>query len=171
METLSQTSKDEAQKVLFISMALSAWSTQNTRVTKLLDTLPDDVLMTETAPGRNRGVYLIGHLIAVTDGLLPLFGLGERLYPNLERIFLTSADKLIDDIPSISELKKCWQALNSRLTEYFNNFKPDDWFTRHNSVSPDDFAKEPHRNKLNVLLNRTSHTSYHLGQLAYLVKK
>jgi hypothetical protein len=29
-------------------------------------------------------------------------------------------------------------------------------------------AKEPHRNKLNLLMNRTNHLSYHLGQLVLL---
>lgn len=171
MESLSPTSSASAQKDLFINMALSAWNSQNARVSKLLDTLTDDQLMAETAPGRNRGVYLLGHLIAVSDGLLPLFGLGERLYPHLDKIFLTSADKSVNDIPSSEELKKYWHQINHTLTDHFKKYKPEDWFTRHNSVSAEDFAKEPHRNKLNVLLNRTAHTSYHLGQLAYLVKK
>jgi hypothetical protein len=47
----------------------------------------------------------------------------------------------------------------------------DEWFTRHNNVSAADFANEPHRNKLNIIINRTNHTSYHLGQLVYLAKK
>ena len=33
---------------------------------------------------------------------------------------------------------------------------------------PEDFIKEPHRNKLNVLLTRTTHLAYHAGQLALL---
>jgi hypothetical protein len=49
--------------------------------------------------------------------------------------------------------------------------KADEWFNKHTAVSAEDFAKEPHRNKLNVIVNRTNHTSYHLGQLVYLVKK
>jgi hypothetical protein len=36
-----------------------------------------------------------------------------------------------------------------------------DWFSRHMLVSPEDFAKEPHRNKLNVIINRTNHMANH----------
>jgi hypothetical protein len=42
------------------------------------------------------------------------------------------------------------------------------WFAKHNAVSAEDFAKEPHRNKLNVLITRTIHQGYHLGQMNYL---
>ena len=49
--------------------------------------------------------------------------------------------------------------------------QPEDWFTKHSAISAEDFAKEPHRNKLNILINRTVHQGYHMGQLAYLVKK
>jgi hypothetical protein len=45
------------------------------------------------------------------------------------------------------------------------------WFERHTSVSEEDFLKEPHRNKLNVLLNRTNHQSYHFGQMILLQAK
>lgn len=169
METITTTS--DSQQVLFINMARSAWDTQNSRVTKLLNTYTTDQWMTETANGRNRGIYLLGHLIAVSDGLLPLFGLGERLFPAYEKIFLTSADRTIQETPTIEELKQAWEKVNQALDTHFKKFKPEDWFTRHTAVSEGDFAKEPHRNKLNVLMNRTSHTAYHLGQLAYLNKK
>ena len=60
-------------------MALSAWDTYNARVTKLIDALSDEQLAAETAPGRNTGIYLFGHLVAVSDGLFPILGFGERL--------------------------------------------------------------------------------------------
>jgi hypothetical protein len=46
--------------------------------------------------------------------------------------------------------------------------KPQDWLGRHTAVSEEDFQKEKHRNKLNVLISRTNHAGYHLGQLVYL---
>jgi hypothetical protein len=169
METNIETT--QSQKQLFITMALSAWNTQNSRVTKLLNTYTNDQWMAETANGRNRGIYLLGHLVAVSDNLLPLFGLGDKLFPTYEKIFLTSADRAIAEIPSIEQLKQAWEKVNQTLDGHFKKLAPDDWFARHTAVSEEDFAKEPHRNKLNVLMNRTSHTAYHLGQLAYLGKK
>ena len=149
-------------------MTLMAWETQNTRVNKLLDQLSDEQLYTETAPGRNRGIYLLGHLAAVSDGIIPLLGLGEKKYPELEKIFITAADKSDLKLPSVAELKKCWNDVNTTLSHHFTQIQPDEWFTKHTAVSQDDFAKEPYRNKLNILINRTNHQSYHLGQLIYL---
>jgi hypothetical protein len=39
---------------------------------------------------------------------------------------------------------------------------------RHTAVSEADFALNPSRNKLSILISRTNHQSYHLGQLNLL---
>jgi hypothetical protein len=159
------------EKEVFVKMIVSAWETQNTRINKLLETLSDEQLMSETAPGRNRGIYLVGHLTAISDGMLPILGWGERLYPQLENIFVTQPDKAVTPIPPVADIKKYWHNVNAKVTEQISTMHPDEWFTRHNVVSAEDFAKEPHRNKLNILANRTNHHSYHLGQLAFLGKR
>jgi hypothetical protein len=56
------------------------------------------------------------------------------------------------------------------LGERLASLSEEQWFQRHNSVSEEDFQKEPHRNKLNVLLGRSTHIAYHLGQLVLLKK-
>jgi hypothetical protein len=155
---------------LSVDIALRNWISQNNRVNELLTSLSEEDLRKPTAPGRNSGVYLVGHLAAVNDGLLPLFGLGQKLHPELEKTFLSSPESATPEKPSIAELRKKWSEINETLTNHFKKMKPEDWFTRHNSVSEADFEKEPHRNKLNVLINRTAHQSYHIGQLVYLKK-
>ncbi len=153
---------------LFVQMALMSWQTQNARVDDLLNKLPNEQLMNETAPGRNRGIYLLGHLAAVNDGLFKILGIGQRLHPELDAVFLDNPDKSGQEMPTIEELKKYWKEINAGLTEKFNAMQPQEWFEKHTAVSAEDFAKEPYRNKLNVLLNRTTHQSYHLGQMNYL---
>lgn len=160
-----------AIQTVFIKMALSAWDSHNARVNKLVTSLSDEEWLADTATGRNSGIYLLGHLIAVSDGLFPLLGFGERLYPGLEKVFLESPDKSGLPTPSLSELKEYWKNVNAKLSEHISQMPAEEWFTRHNSVSEADFEKEPHRNKLNIIINRTNHTSYHLGQLVYLAKK
>ena len=155
-------------KELFVKMAIMAWDTHIDRVNKLLNELTDEQLTAETAAGRNTGIYLLGHLTAVHDRIIPLLGVGERLFPQLEELFVTSPDKSGLPIPTVTELKKYWNETNTMLTHYFASMQTDDWFTRHNAVSEQDFAREPHRNKLNIVINRTNHLSYHLGQLIYL---
>jgi len=154
--------------VLFVKMVLTAWRLQNTRVDELLQTLSDQDLMKETAPGRNTGIYLFGHLAAVNDGIFTILGLGERLHPELDEIFLDNPDKSGQQMPSIETLKQYWREINTALTDAFNGMQPSAWFEKHNSISEKNFEKEPHRNKLNVIITRTVHQGYHLGQMAYL---
>jgi uncharacterized damage-inducible protein DinB len=158
------------QQQLIIKMALDPWNTQVLRAYKLFSDLSDKQLREEVAQGRNSGIYLLGHLTAVHDALFPLFGLGEKLYPELEDIFIKNPDKSGIEKPMTRELRNFWSEVNNKLSQHFNQFTFDEWFQKHTSVSDEDFEKEPHRNKLNVLLNRTNHLVYHLGQLAFLKK-
>jgi hypothetical protein len=149
-------------------MAKKAWETQNERLTKLIDRLTEQQLGGEVAPNRNTGIYVFGHLIAVNDNLLPLFGFSERLYPQLDDIFLKNPDKSGIPKPTVSELKTYWLAVNAKLGEHMAATEPQDWLQRHTAVSEADFAKDPTRNKLNVLMNRATHQAYHLGQMVLL---
>ena len=156
---------DVSDKKLFVKMALSAWQSYNDRVTKLVNEISEEEMLKEVSPGKNTGKYLFGHLIAINDNLLPLFGLGSQLYPELGKIFVDTPDKSGLPFPSTTQLKQYWHDVNSKLSMEFSKMNPDDWFSKHASVSSEDFVKEPHRNKLNVILNRTNHQSYHLGQM------
>lgn len=159
------------EKELFIKMVLSNWELQINRMNDLLGKLSDEELSAQTAPGRNTGVYLLGHLAAVSDGMFTFLGLGERLNPEMDEIFLRNADNSGIEKPSINELKDYWNKVNALLAQKIDQLHAEEWFTRHTAVSEADFAKEPHRNKLNIVINRTNHLSYHSGQLAYLAKK
>src|SRR6267378_3366933 len=105
-------------EALFVKMVLDAWQTQNKRVDDLISKLTDEQLAQETAPGRNTGVYLLGHLAAVNDGLFKLLGVSERLHPELDEIFLSTPDKSGQQMPTIDELKKYWEEINTTLTDY-----------------------------------------------------
>jgi len=158
------------QQELIIKMALDSWNTYVSRGDKLLNGLSDEQLEEEVAPGRNSGIYLLGHLTAVHDALFPLLGMGEKLYPLLEDIFLRNPDRSGIEKPSARELRDSWKEVNNKISEHFNQFTLDEWFQKHAAISNEDFEKEPHRNRLNVLLNRTNHLAYHLGQLVFLKK-
>ena len=151
-----------------VQVALGAWDIQNSRLLKLIESLPEERLLDEIAPGKNTGIYVLGHLIAVHDNMLPVLGLGDRLYPHLDEIFLRNPDKSGLAKPSVSELKSNLNEVNTRLAAGFATLSPANWLERHTAVSEADFEKEPHRNKLNLLLNRTGHLAYHLGQLVFL---
>ncbi|MBI3235960.1 MAG: DinB family protein, partial [Bacteroidetes bacterium] len=115
-----------------------------------------------------RGIYILGHLIAVHDDMIILLNLGEKLYPELHMPFIESADNTTTDIPSVNELRLYWNKMNETLAQRFESLQPEQWFERHQAVSAEDFASEPHRNKLNIIITRTTHLSYHTGQLTLL---
>jgi uncharacterized damage-inducible protein DinB len=140
------------------------------RVNKTFSNLPDNQLLKEVAPGRNRLIYLWGHLTAVHDAMFPLLGLGERLHPELDAIFVSSPDKAGAQLPTVGELRKYWLEVNGGLVSQFATLSPEEWLQRHNAVSEEDYAKDPTRNRLAVLLSRTNHMSYHLGQITLALK-
>jgi len=160
-----------SEKELFIRMVMSNWDLQVSRMNSVLAKLSDEELSSPTAPGRNTGVYLLGHLAAVSDGMFTFLGLGEKLSPAMDELFVRKPEDSGLEKPSIAELKEYWNKVNVLLSEKMSQVAPEEWFNRHTAVSEEDFAKEPHRNKLNIVINRTNHISYHLGQLVYLVKK
>ena len=156
------------QKAVFVKIALQAWQTQVDRTTKFISELSDEQLLKEIAPGKNRGIYLVGHLAAVHDMMPEILGFGKRNYPEYEAIFLRSPDKSSDQLPSLPELRQAWTIIHDRLNNEYKKMPAENWFTRHESMTDADFEKEPSRNKLSVLVNRTNHLAYHFGQMRLL---
>ncbi len=153
---------------LFIKMGLDSWYSKIKDTNRLLEKISDDQLAQEVSPGRNRGTYLLGHLLAVNDKMLTLLNLGERFYPELDEIYLESPDRTKPEKYTTAELRQKWHEINAILADHFDKLSQEEWLQKHTAVSTEDFAKEPHRNRFNVLLSRTNHLSYHQGQLALL---
>lgn len=160
----------QAQTNLIIRQVINFWEANNKGITAFFNKHEDDVYLGEVAPGRNRGIYLLAHLIATNDALLPLFNLGEKLFPELAPL-ASEAESAVPFELSISDLKSKWETLNNTLADHFKSMTAEQWLSRLNSVSDEDFALDPTRNKLNVLMNRSSHENYHRGQLIFLNEK
>jgi DinB superfamily len=154
----------------FTDLALRSWKATTQRADAFFGELSEEQLQAEIAPGRNRLIYLWGHLTAFNDALLPLLGLGKRLHPELDAMFVSNPDRKLQNALSGKELKRIWQRTNDTLWAEFSKLTPSEWLEKHNAVSEEDFAREPHRNRFTVLLGRTGHLAYHLGQ-AMLAKR
>lgn len=153
---------------LYVKMVIDRWNGSIINLNKLLNSLNEAQLQKEIAAGKNRGTYLLGHLIAVHDDMLVLLGMGKKLFPELHEPFIKLADKVSTETPTVFELKAMWDEQNNFLKEQFEKMKPEEWFEKHTAVSEEDYAKEPHRNKLNIIITRTSHLQYHSGQFVLL---
>jgi uncharacterized damage-inducible protein DinB len=146
--------------------ALHSWKLVIGRLNDAIAPLSDEQLQKQVAPGKNRLLYLVGHLTAVHDRMFPMLGLGERLHPELDDIFITSPDRTRPDSVSATDLKQAWSEVNTKLTAAFEKLTPQQWLEKHTAVSDEDFAKDPTRNRLAVLMNRTNHAAFHTGQAA-----
>jgi uncharacterized damage-inducible protein DinB len=150
---------------LLSSVPLQSWKQVIGRFDKVLAELSDEQLQKQVAPGKNRLFYLLGHLTAVHDRLLSLLGLGDRLHPELDEAFITNPDRALADPVSAAELRKAWAEINTRLTAAFEKLTPAEWLVKHTAVSDEDFAKDPTRNRMAVVMSRTNHVSFHTGQV------
>jgi hypothetical protein len=153
-----------------VTSTLNSWKSAIERADKLFLPLTEAQLQKEVAPGKNRLIYLWGHLTAVHDRMLPLLDFGPRLYPELDTPFLTNPDRAVADPPTGEEIKGLWKEVNSQLLAGFESLSPSEWLMRHTSVSEEDFAKDPSRNRFAILLGRTCHVTFHLGQTALIAK-
>ena len=148
----------------YTALGLKVWKAQVDRADKLFGTLSSEQVLQEIAPGRNRLLYLWGHLTAIHDAMLPLLGMGKRLYPELDVAFVINPDKSQTVTPSHQEIRRAWITVNGELSKGFENMSPSDWLQRHSAVSEEEFGTDPSRNRFSILLSRTNHLSYHLGQ-------
>ena len=145
----------------FIDSALRGWKFNVEQADKLFGSLSPGQLEQEVASGRNRLIYLWGHLAAANDRLLPLLGIQERLHPEFDGMFISNPDKSVQLAISGQSLKAAWQEINEKLWEGIWKFSASDWADRHTAVSAQDFEREPHRNRFGVLLGRTVHLACH----------
>jgi len=149
-----------------IEICLLQWTTYNTRMQKVLDTINDQNFNSPITPGGNSPSWLLGHLVDTDDKLLELFGIQKRLFPELEKIYHHERGTNQAGHLSKAELTSKWKAISAELDKAFKSWNEKDWMGKHTAVSEEDFKKEPQRNKLNVMLSRVSHKASHLGQIA-----
>lgn len=147
---------------------LNSWKLVIGRFSAAIEPLTDEQLHRQVAPGKNRLLYLVGHLTAIHDRMFPLLGIGERMHPELDKVYIENPDRALADPLSAAQLKNAWTEVNARLTAEFEKFTPAQWIEKHTAVSEEDFAKEPTRNRLAVVIGRTNHAGFHTGQAALL---
>ncbi|HEX2684941.1 MAG TPA: DinB family protein, partial [Ferruginibacter sp.] len=107
-----------------IKMVLDRWYGSIKNFDAILNDLNDESLAKEIAPGKNRGIYLLGHLIAVHDDMLVLLDMGDRQYPALQEPFIKAADKTTSEIPAAAELKDTWFKQCEMLKQKLDSLQP-----------------------------------------------
>src|ERR1700726_4118241 len=159
-----------ASDEVLIQTAISSWEQAIKRVGTLCLSCSPEQLLVEVAPGKNRISYLWGHLTAVNDAMFSVLRLGERLHPELEAVVKAQPDTA-GPLPNSTRIAKCWEDVHAELHSRLKTLSSREWLERHGNVSPEEFERNPTRNRLAVLLSRTNHASYHFGQMILAKKK
>ena len=128
-------------------MVIDRWNGSIVNFNKHLNGITDEQLQKEIAPGKNRGVYVLGHLIAVHDDMLRLLEMGEKMFPELNEPFIKLPDKATSQIPPAGDLRVFWNKQCEVLNHKFEEMQPEQLFEKHTAVSEEDFSKEAHGNK------------------------
>jgi hypothetical protein len=158
--------KDEkaTNEALLIESALRVWRLNETRLSRVYPPLSEADLQREVFPGRNRLIYVWGHVTAVNDAMLPLLKIGPALFPELEQMFLSNPDRAVAPIFSGELIKEASARIQQALWSSFVQWTPSEWLEPHAASSHGHLSADPTRNRFNVVVNRTAHMAYHLGQ-------
>lgn len=149
-----------------IELCLLQWDAQNQRIQKIIDTISDENFSKAIVAGGNSPSWILGHLVEADDALFELLGIGQRKFPDLEAIYHHERDSNQSGHLSRAEINMKWKEIQSALDKALQSWSEKEWLSRHTAVSEEDFKKQPHRNRLNVLLSRITHKASHLGQIA-----
>ena len=153
-----------------LDICLLQWDTYNRRMQKMLESFADEKYFEPIVPGGNSPSWLMGHLADTDDALLELFGIRQRIFPELTKIYHHERGTNQAGHLSKPELLTKWKTIVAELDRAFKTMSESDWHSKHTAVSEEDFKKEPHRNKMNVMLSRVTHKASHLGQIAMQAK-
>jgi DinB superfamily len=153
-----------------LEICLLQWNTYNRIMQKTLDSITEENFYKPIVAEGNSPSWLMGHLADTDDALLTLFGIRERMFPELAKIYHHERGTNQTGHLSKAELITKWKTIIGELDRVFKSMSESDWHARHMAVSEEDFKKEPHRNKLNVMLSRVTHKASHLGQIALQTK-
>jgi hypothetical protein len=84
-------------------------------------------------------------------------------------MFLSNPDRAVSDIFSGEQIKDASARIQQAMWGAFIQFTPSEWLEPHSAASDEHFSADATRNRFTVMVNRTAHTAYHLGQVVLAV--
>lgn len=135
-----------------------------------LNALSDDELRQEILPGKNHGIWLLGHLIASDDDFSVYLGKGELIYPEYQDMF-AQGSKLLppQKYPDTYILRNHWKEVCIKNIMIYQGLKDSELDEKHEMVK--DFERDFFKTKMRVIIYWQLHQAYHAGQLGILVSK
>lgn len=144
---------------------LDMWWNKVCETTEVFETLGEQNAMWPVAHGKNRVIYLLGHLLVIHDGLYPTLEIGNRRHTAYDELFL-SPQHTANVYPPFPLLLDQWIDLNEDLHGKLKQLSVSDWLSKHHHISEENFKLQPGKNKFCAMLCTTTHLYHHAGQLA-----
>ncbi len=135
-----------------------------------INPLTDEELKMEIAPGKNHGVWLLGHLIASDDDFSVFMQKGDLLYPEYYEMF-GQGSKLqpVENYPPIPLLREQWKKVVEKNKKIYAELQDEELEEPHGRMK--DPEKDFFKTKQRIIIFWQLHQMYHAGQLGVLVTK
>lgn len=135
-----------------------------------INALSDEEYKMELSPGKNHGVWILGHLIESDDDFSVYMGKGDFLFPEYVELFGQGSKlKPPENYPPVQDLKNNWKVLFEKNKKIYENLK--DHELEESPENMDDKMKEYFKTKGTVVMAWQLHQMYHGGQLSVLVAR
>jgi len=136
-----------------------------------LNAITDEELKAEIIPGRNHGVWILGHLIASDDDLSLYITKEHITYPDIHKLFKQgSTIQSPEKYPPVPDLREKWKRICKKNENLFNQLT-DEVLDEYHEMIKGDPAKDYFKTKERVLINWTFHQIHMAGELALLLGK
>jgi hypothetical protein len=139
-------------------------------VNMYLDELTDEELRSDIIPGKNHGVWILGHLVASDDTLSEYLGYGPTLFPETQRYAQGQLLLPVDECKPPSVLRDEWKKVcekNETIYQRLTDAELDEPHAMLQGNPENDYFKT----KQGVIINWSLHQVHHAGQLALLLAK
>ncbi|HRI26711.1 MAG TPA: DinB family protein [Chitinophagales bacterium] len=134
-----------------------------------LNILTNEQLCLPIAPGKNHGIWILGHLIESEDELGVYLGKSDWLFPQYETLFGQGSTLLpTHHYPTPDVLRRQWKEVCARNDQILTHFTNAEWHEPHTRIGNgnplDDFFKTKGR----CIAIWNIHQAYHAAQLALI---
>lgn len=148
------------------------WKAMVEWVNENLELLTDEELQAELSPGKNHGVWLLGHIIESEDNLSVYLGKAPRLYPEYEAIFGQRSKLLpVGEYPLVALLRSQWVGVVAKNETILSQMPDAEWNEPHAKLQPGEEETDYFATKGRCIMIWILHQNYHNGQLSLLVSK
>lgn len=139
-------------------------------VSGTIEPLSDEEFKMELSPGKNHGVWLMGHLVTSDDDFSMFMGKSEVMFPEYYELF-GQGSKLLppESYPPVSELKDAWEKVCEKNRKIYTELTDDELQQPHALVK--DYERDYFKTKERVIMAWHLHQLYHAGQLGILVAR